>query len=273
MLGSSIQMVRSNVFDSPTIQGTVSAGTGLTMPAFTMSGVLKIADTAPGVVLIARDGNQLQVKNATNTENAHITALSANLGGIYYELSAAGTFDTQNTDAAYVAMRTRDTGVGLAEVLRLVGAADPYLQIGRDDTGVALNAVTDMLVLQAGGGTGNIAANFGLGISVVLASDLSVMAERASLDFVVTNPTLATYEAKWVFGAATAGAVASIVDIDGGGLNLASGKTLEVAGTKVIGAQGATVADAAGGATIDAEARTALNALLARVRTHGLIAT
>ena len=46
-------------------------------------------------------------------------------------------------------------------------------------------------------------------------------------------------------------------------------------GTKVIGAQGAAVADAAGGATIDAEARTALNALLARVRAstgHGLIA-
>lgn len=44
-------------------------------------------------------------------------------------------------------------------------------------------------------------------------------------------------------------------------------------GTKVVGIQGAAVADAAGGATIDAEARTALNALLARLRTHGLIAT
>jgi hypothetical protein len=46
-----------------------------------------------------------------------------------------------------------------------------------------------------------------------------------------------------------------------------------VVGTKVVGAQGAAVADAAGGATVDAEARTALNALLARLRTHGLIAT
>ena len=44
-------------------------------------------------------------------------------------------------------------------------------------------------------------------------------------------------------------------------------------GTKVVGAQGAAVADASGGAIIDAEARTALNALLARLRTHGLIAT
>ena len=44
-------------------------------------------------------------------------------------------------------------------------------------------------------------------------------------------------------------------------------------GTQVVGAQGAAVADAAGGATIDAEARTAINTLLARLRTHGLIAT
>ena len=46
-----------------------------------------------------------------------------------------------------------------------------------------------------------------------------------------------------------------------------------VAGTKVIGTQGAAVADATGGAVVDAEARTALNALLSRLRAHGLIAT
>lgn len=37
--------------------------------------------------------------------------------------------------------------------------------------------------------------------------------------------------------------------------------------------QGAAVADASGGATVDAEARTAINALLARIRSTGLIAT
>jgi len=46
-----------------------------------------------------------------------------------------------------------------------------------------------------------------------------------------------------------------------------------VGSNKVVGAQQAAVADASGGATIDVEARTALNALLARLRTHGLIAT
>lgn len=42
---------------------------------------------------------------------------------------------------------------------------------------------------------------------------------------------------------------------------------------KLLGEQGAAVADASGGATVDAEARTALNALLARLRAHGVIAT
>ncbi|RIK95291.1 MAG: hypothetical protein DCC73_02640 [Proteobacteria bacterium] len=46
-----------------------------------------------------------------------------------------------------------------------------------------------------------------------------------------------------------------------------------VGGAQVIGAQQSAIADAAGGATVDAEARTALNALLAACRAHGLIAT
>ena len=49
--------------------------------------------------------------------------------------------------------------------------------------------------------------------------------------------------------------------------------SLKINGIKVLGAQGAAVADASGGATVDAEARTALNGLLAKLRTHGLIAT
>jgi hypothetical protein len=51
-------------------------------------------------------------------------------------------------------------------------------------------------------------------------------------------------------------------------VNLASA-VLKVSGTQVVGAQGAAVADA----TDNASAITQLNALLARLRTHGLIAT
>jgi hypothetical protein len=55
-----------------------------------------------------------------------------------------------------------------------------------------------------------------------------------------------------------------------GGLNLGT-DALMVNSTQVVTNRQAAVADAAGGVVIDAEARTALNALLARLRTHGLI--
>ncbi len=56
-------------------------------------------------------------------------------------------------------------------------------------------------------------------------------------------------------------------------LGAATVTTISVSAIQVLGAQGAAVADASGGATIDAEARTAINTLLARLRTHGMIAT
>jgi phage baseplate assembly protein V len=46
---------------------------------------------------------------------------------------------------------------------------------------------------------------------------------------------------------------------------------VKVAGVKVVGSQGAAVADAAGGAVVDSQARAAINTLLARLRSHGLI--
>jgi len=59
------------------------------------------------------------------------------------------------------------------------------------------------------------------------------------------------------------------VNASGGGINANSTSGFLCAGTKVVGAQGAAVADATGAGDVVAQ----LNALLARVRTHGLIAT
>jgi hypothetical protein len=56
-----------------------------------------------------------------------------------------------------------------------------------------------------------------------------------------------------------------------GGIYMTDGAVV-IASQQIIGAQGAAVADASGGATVDAEARTAINTLLSRLRTHGLIA-
>uniref|UniRef100_A0A6M3KMJ8 Uncharacterized protein n=1 Tax=viral metagenome TaxID=1070528 RepID=A0A6M3KMJ8_9ZZZZ len=89
----------------------------------------------------------------------------------------------------YLTLMAFDTGAASVEIARMAGAADPYLQIGRDDTGVAVNAITDMLVLQAGAGASNEAANFGLGISVKLGNAASQVEERASMDFVIADAT------------------------------------------------------------------------------------
>lgn len=61
--------------------------------------------------------------------------------------------------------------------------------------------------------------------------------------------------------------------LTGGDVNMSNAAArLMSTGIAVVGPRQAAVADAAGGATIDVEARAAINALLARVRTHGLIA-
>lgn len=60
---------------------------------------------------------------------------------------------------------------------------------------------------------------------------------------------------------------------DDGDVNLATGKVFKVNDVQVLGAQAAAEADVTGGSTIDAEARTTLNSLLAKLRTHGIIAT
>jgi hypothetical protein len=69
------------------------------------------------------------------------------------------------------------------------------------------------------------------------------------------------------WGMSAAGAL--VADVNTAGLNLASGMVLKVNATQVVGAQGAAVADATDAASVILR----LNDLLARLRTHGLIAT
>ena len=167
----------------------------------------------------------------------------------------------------------RDTGVEDVTVASMHEGADPYFRIGRDDTGVALNAVTDMLVLQAGGGTGNAAANFGFGMPIQLSNAASEQEERASIDFVLTDATDASEDVEINFKLQIAGAAtAEVLSIVGTGLDLPTGKILTVAGTQVVGAR---VVDArcddainSGDATTDG----VIDALRDCLITHGLIA-
>lgn len=145
-----------------------------------------------------------------------ITCGSISFNATYRALNAVGT------DTGYFVIQARDSGVGSVEIARAAGAADPYFQVGRDDTGVATNAVTDMLVLQAGAGTNNEAANFGFGISVKLGNAASQVEERASIDFVLTNATDGTEASEINFNVMTGGGMVERASIDAKGITFAS---------------------------------------------------
>ena len=88
-------------------------------------------------------------------------------------------------------------------------------------------------------------------------------------------------EGGWLFLAAREGMTAWLVDLDIWARRGASGwimgdipaQSVSVAGVQVVGGQQPAIANPSGGATVDSEARTALAALLAAARAHGLIAT
>ena len=95
-----------------------------------------------------------------------------------------------------------------------------------------------MLVLQAGAGTNAEAALFGLGIALNVGNALSEVEKRGYINLVLTDPTDALEDVELNIGLMINGvAPAEILSIVGGGLDLATGKVLSVAGTKVVGAR------------------------------------
>jgi hypothetical protein len=171
-------------------------GIDITMAAVTdvainiVTGIARFADgsaAAPSICIASDPDNGLYLAGANQ--------LGVALAGAAKLLYSAGVFAFQEATAISTPTGTKlsiqsfDTGVGLVNVAQFVGAADPYVLIGRDDTGVATNAVTDMLVLQAGAGTNNEAASFGCGMSIKLGNSASELEERASLDWYLIDAT------------------------------------------------------------------------------------
>lgn len=128
-----------------------------------------------------------------------------------------------------VTFQAVDTGVGAVEVGATKSAADPYFRIGRDDTGVALNAVTDMLVIQAGGGGGNAAAGMGAGIAFNLSNDAHEVEKRASISCSLVTATNGAEDSTVYLRAMKAGALALVASFNGS--NLLSSFTGDVATT------------------------------------------
>lgn len=170
------------------------------------------------LALVELSSTELAVRNAANTVYRDLRVGNIAFYTAVQAKNDAVSISAKNADANYLKGQTRDSTVGLVEIYRMVGAADPYFQIGRDDTGVATNAVTDMLVLQAGAG-GAVSNNFGLGISFILGNDQAAeVEERASIDIVVTDVTNGGEDAQFELVLMSGGAMNTAFKVDDTGI-------------------------------------------------------
>jgi hypothetical protein len=202
------------------------------------------------------------VRNAADSGDANlqVSTLAAGYvnGATFTATGAATAFSSKNTDTNYLVLQSRDSGVGLVEIARMAGAADPYFRVGRDDTGVALNAVTDGLYLMMAGGTGNSSAGQGFGMPFYLGNAASETEERASIDCVLVTATNGAEDARFDFNCQTAGAApATKFSCGAGGIGF-------FAKTPVT--QQAHIADASG------DDATAVNAIIDALKAYGLLA-
>jgi hypothetical protein len=248
--------------------GLLADSTGLTF-AVTGGGRLTVGDGS-GSAYIAVDslaanassyrylksGVLRWVCNADGTPNWVVDAYTS--GGAYQDTpltitNAAGGAITLARPVTCTGTVTVPNGTAAAPGIRTTTHAHGLHSIGATSIGVD---VAGALVLTVGSTASSLAAGsiftFSNTTDATTTSDGSV---RLSGGLSV---------AKSCIVAGSAGQFINIANSTG---------ELRVNGTKVVGAQGSAVADASGGATVDAEARTAINTLLARLRTHGLIAT
>lgn len=132
------QTLTAKTLTSPTIQGTVLAGTGLTMPAFIAGGDISLGANKliVNALLIKNIGNDyLMVRDSGDSVYKNVICSQCYAeSSLFLENGAITLFsDTsyltpRDADGTVFLIKARDTGVGLVEVARVVGAADPYFQ-------------------------------------------------------------------------------------------------------------------------------------------------
>ena len=228
------QTLAGKTLSAPVFSGAYSFGGTPTFGA-TMAG----ASTFSGAItLSATTGNTLVVDT-----NVLVVDATNNRVGINV-VTPLAPLHISHTTATEMLRASNTLDVTFANsIFNTFGAvgSDNYFGL-RVNTGVAS---TQLEVIRFTG-----IGNVGIGTTIEFGSGALVVGLANATTVPTTNPT--------------------------GGLVLYSeGGTFRVrssAGIIFNSTQGAAVADATGGATIDAEARTAINALLARVRVHGLIA-
>ncbi len=242
-----------------------------------------MADATAGAIVVTLPPTNLEPGRIIS-----VTKTDAGANGITFTANAGYTIETKLADTA---INVQDDNITLmlgtgtvwygysdAEALVKLQVGTPgSAQTGNVNVSGTLVAGTGATITGAVSATTTVTAGTGLTVTTGTAtiSDGGVTATSDSA--LITMKSALDSGNKCTLGADGMTATVAAASPDGtktARLTAANaGSTLAINGTQVVTAQGAAVANAAGGATVDAEARTALNALLARLRVHGLIAT
>ena len=142
---------------------------------------------------------KLEVDGAAYMDSAVTLAAGLTVGTNVVMSSATAIYYFSNTDNGYAAFQVRDNSVGRVEVARAQGAADPFFQVGRDDSGCSSNSITPQFKLQGGCGATNEAAGFGVRFDWLLGNAASEVESRACIDAVLATATNGSEDVNFVF--------------------------------------------------------------------------
>jgi len=206
-------------------------------------------------------GYKALYNNTTGHDNIAIgpEALLSNISGYYniaigYHCQHSNTTGQQNTAIGYVALYNNQTGVQNTAI----GIQSLYNVTGSYNTGIGVQALFNIT-----SGTFNVGIGVGAGRFTAASASNQTSTNSVYIGY-VTKPSADGNTNEIVIGSTAVG----------NGSNTATLGNTSVTGwymgaTKLIGVQGAAVADATGAGDVVAQ----LNTLLARLRTHGLIAS
>lgn len=226
-------------------------------------------------------------QNSVTTMSSLTTIGTLVVGAVPASLVTAGTFGTGNY--TFPADVTLSAGVlsitANDEVLPAVTTSKDMSTVGSSNTaaqftathsagsGTAASVLAWAAVAQALG-AGTITELVGGSVAVSRSAGTVTAGIGLRVNAITTTMTTAYgIKIEGITGGSTDYAIYTEAGLVRFGDVVNTTESYQVDGTKVVGNQAAAIADASGGVVIDAEARTALNDLLAKLRTHGLIAT
>ncbi len=131
LLGAT-QELDAKTLDSSVGKGTWTASGTWTLPAVTFGGTISIGAQlikTTNLALKELSATEWTMRNAADNADTYLTCAGFRMGVDLRGSASGASITALDTNAATLLFKARDTDVALAEIGRLVGAADPYFQI------------------------------------------------------------------------------------------------------------------------------------------------